>query len=284
VGDAAGFFDPFTGEGIYRALVGAEIGSSVVHAALARGDTSRRSLKAYDHRRTREFRRKEIVTAIVQLFVQYPSLMKYALPRLAERSIPADTLGSVLGDVADAKSFLNPPMLWSALRPWPSNPAMLRTHNSTVIKAPLDVVFHLARGTDRWPQILRHYRAVHFLGPPDPRECRAFMAARHHGIPVSWTSIQTVDESGKRVLYRHIGGITRGMQVEWRVEHAGEGILVTITHELPSPQGLLRFPPARLITGFVFVRGIADRTLKGIKQEAEKQAALVRRWGAPSSW
>lgn len=113
VGDAASFFDPFTGEGIYRALRGAELVSEVATAALEMGA----SLAAYDQLRASAFRRKEAVTALVQLFVQYPRLMEYAAARLAGRRNPRDTLGLVLGDVVDAREFLRPRMLWSALHP-----------------------------------------------------------------------------------------------------------------------------------------------------------------------
>ena len=47
VGDAAGFFDPFTGEGIYRALHGAELLSEVGHDALVRNDVSAARLARY---------------------------------------------------------------------------------------------------------------------------------------------------------------------------------------------------------------------------------------------
>jgi geranylgeranyl reductase family protein len=117
VGDAAGFFDPFTGEGIYRALRGAELIAEVGHDALLRQDVSAESLARYDSLRSRAFRRKHAVTALVQLFVQFPALMEYALPRLARRPGSLQALGSVLGDCQDAETFLNVPTVWSALRP-----------------------------------------------------------------------------------------------------------------------------------------------------------------------
>ncbi|HEY8309790.1 MAG TPA: NAD(P)/FAD-dependent oxidoreductase, partial [Gemmatimonadaceae bacterium] len=117
VGDAAGFFDPFTGEGIYRALRGAELLCEVGHDALLRDDVSAARLARYDTLRSREFTRKLAVTSLVQLFVQFPLLMEYALPRLTRRTQALEALGSVLGDCSDAREFLNLPTLWSALRP-----------------------------------------------------------------------------------------------------------------------------------------------------------------------
>lgn len=117
VGDAASFFDPFTGEGIYRALHGAEIAADVGHQALISGDVSATVLSEYGLKRRQAFRRKEMVTALVQLFVHYPRLMEYALPRLSHRSEPIQALSLVLGDMVEAGQFLNARMLWSTLRP-----------------------------------------------------------------------------------------------------------------------------------------------------------------------
>ncbi len=117
VGDAAGFFDPFTGEGIYRALRGAELVSEVGRDALVRDDVSAARLARYDVLRSHAFTRKLAVTSLVQLFVQFPILMEYALPRLTARPQELQALGSVLGDCRDARAFLNFPTIWSALRP-----------------------------------------------------------------------------------------------------------------------------------------------------------------------
>lgn len=47
VGAAAGFYDPFTGEGLFTALSSAELLVEVAHEALAGGDVSARALGAY---------------------------------------------------------------------------------------------------------------------------------------------------------------------------------------------------------------------------------------------
>lgn len=117
VGDAAGFFDPFTGEGIYRALRGAEMAAAVCHQALSLGDAGSQVLETYDQMRRHDFTWKHRTTSLVQLFVQFPALMEYALPRLAARSLPGDRLSMVLGDVMEARQFLTPATLWAALKP-----------------------------------------------------------------------------------------------------------------------------------------------------------------------
>lgn len=116
VGDAAGFFDPFTGEGIYRALAGAELAAETGAAALAKGDVSASALRPYGDLRKTAFGWKSRLTELVQLFVQRPALMEYALPRLASRPEPRQKLANALGDVIEARQFLNASTMASALR------------------------------------------------------------------------------------------------------------------------------------------------------------------------
>jgi flavin-dependent dehydrogenase len=99
VGDAAGFFDPFTGEGIYRALRGAELLT--------------RSPATYARARHAAFRSKELLVALIQVFVQTPWLMNLAVARLRERPTVARELGAALGDVQAARLEL----VWQLLGP-----------------------------------------------------------------------------------------------------------------------------------------------------------------------
>lgn len=116
VGDAVGFFDPFTGEGIYRALAGGEIAARAAVAALTHGQRAA-DIAAYHSSRRNAFACKERVTALVQAFVRFPLLLDYALPRLDARVAAGDLLASVLGDLVDPSSFLRPGPLWEVLRP-----------------------------------------------------------------------------------------------------------------------------------------------------------------------
>jgi flavin-dependent dehydrogenase len=115
-GDAAGFFDPFTGEGIYRALRCAELIDRLM-AENGRPDIGPHQVARYEEMRASAFRGKEAVTALVQLFVSRPALLEYALPRLAIRPAAHLPLSAVLGDIAPAGHFLNPRALWAALMP-----------------------------------------------------------------------------------------------------------------------------------------------------------------------
>ncbi|HUS15143.1 MAG TPA: NAD(P)/FAD-dependent oxidoreductase [Chloroflexia bacterium] len=117
IGDAAGFFDPFTGEGVYKALRGAELAVPVLLAALARGDFSGQALAPYRAARRRAFFAKDVVCRLVQAFVQVPTGLDYVAPRLARRPEQLRVMAGVLGDLTDARCALTPGYLWGLLRP-----------------------------------------------------------------------------------------------------------------------------------------------------------------------
>ena len=117
VGDAASFLDPFTGEGIYEALKGAQLAAPVIDAALASGICDADALDPYRLARRRVFTAKRQVCWIVQGFVNAPPLMNYVTPRLAEREELGRILSGVLGDFRPAAHALSPLFLARLLRP-----------------------------------------------------------------------------------------------------------------------------------------------------------------------
>jgi flavin-dependent dehydrogenase len=117
VGDAASFLDPFTGEGIYEALMGAHLAAPVASAALSSGDTSARALAGYRMARRRTFTAKRQVCWIVQGFISAPPLMNYVTDRLARREDLGLTLSGVLGNFRPATQALSPVFLVKLLRP-----------------------------------------------------------------------------------------------------------------------------------------------------------------------
>ena len=108
VGDAAGFFDPFTGEGVYKAIRGGELAAEVGAGALEVNDLSARRLSVYGRLRRKEFAAKDVVCRMVQGFVGVPAAMNYVSVRLAARQQPLETLTGVLGDYADPGRPLHP--------------------------------------------------------------------------------------------------------------------------------------------------------------------------------
>ena len=109
VGDAADFFDPFTGEGIYAALRGGELLAPCIIQSLGAADARRANaaLAAYDRARRREFGGKWIVEWIIGAVVASPRLMNRAARVLAARKDMADLLVGVTGDFVPARAVLN---------------------------------------------------------------------------------------------------------------------------------------------------------------------------------
>jgi menaquinone-9 beta-reductase len=107
VGDAAGFLDGITGEGMSIALRSAEIAAEVGSAALRGGGPSRLALQPYARRRARLVRDVELLGKIVLFGVRSRALTELALrllssrPELFDRLLAVETghatLLSVLG-------------------------------------------------------------------------------------------------------------------------------------------------------------------------------------------
>jgi len=115
VGDAADFFDPFTGEGIYSALRGGEMLASAVLDAL--GASTERgaddALAAYDRARRKEFAGKWIVEKAIGAVVGTVPLINRAAKSLSARKDLADLLIGVTGDFVPAREVIRLRYLWS---------------------------------------------------------------------------------------------------------------------------------------------------------------------------
>lgn len=104
VGDAAGFYDPFTGEGVTLALRSAELAADTLDAALRAGDPSR--LEAYASRRRDATRGKFRFNRMLQQIVGRPWLANLVARRLTERPALANRLVGIAGDFVPARSVL----------------------------------------------------------------------------------------------------------------------------------------------------------------------------------
>lgn len=107
VGDAAGFFDPFTGQGIYLALHSAALAAPVVHRALCQSDVATRHLRAYCIAHRQAFADKYRLSALIQLGLRVPWLANHIIDRLARRPDLADTMVGVAGDVLSPRAVLS---------------------------------------------------------------------------------------------------------------------------------------------------------------------------------
>jgi len=93
----------------------------------------------------------------------------------------------------------------------------MRTVDRIRVHAPFARVFAAASSVTRWPAILPHYRWVRMLqgGLVEMAAWRPFGPFIKY--PTWWVSEMTVDRPAGEIRYRHVRGITRDMQVVWRL-------------------------------------------------------------------
>lgn len=170
-----------------------------------------------------------------------------------------------------------------------------QTANEIVIRGDPDRIYGLAAAVEEWPTFLPHYRWVRVYGREGNRRT-VEMAAWRSGIPIRWLSHQWLWPEERRITFQHIGGLSRGMRVEWRIEKASgvrrEALVggsrsessaltphtsrltpplvrVTITHELWLELPVVRTRAGQWVVGELFVKAVAGRTLACLKQRVE---------------
>lgn len=104
VGDASDFFDPFTGEGMYSALLGAEALANHVPRALGSGHNN--ALQEYDRWRQSELSAKWRVEWLIAIAVAQPWWMERAARAFARRPDLGHLLVGVTGDFVPAREVL----------------------------------------------------------------------------------------------------------------------------------------------------------------------------------
>ena len=112
VGDAADFFDPFTGDGICAALRGAEMLAAEIPGALELpGPVGSARLAGYRVARRRHFVGKWAIERLIGFGMWAPRLFDRAVARLGQRPAMADTLIGATGEYVPARQVLNPAFL-----------------------------------------------------------------------------------------------------------------------------------------------------------------------------
>jgi menaquinone-9 beta-reductase len=109
VGDAADFFDPFTGDGIYSALRGAELVAETALPALAQpGTLTTERLSGYRRLRRRAFAGKWLLERMIGYAMYFPRLFERGVAHLGRRDPMAHTLVGAAGGFVPAREVLNP--------------------------------------------------------------------------------------------------------------------------------------------------------------------------------
>ena len=157
----------------------------------------------------------------------------------------------------------------------------MRTVDRLQMRASPESVFQAAMNVEQWPVILSHYRWVRLLERTGERATVEMAAWRPFGplrYPTWWVSEMWVDRPKRSIHYRHVRGITAGMDVVWQIEPSGPDSDVSIVHDWGGPNWpLVGSIAARRVIGPVFVHGIASRTLAGIARYVENGGTAVRR-------
>lgn len=148
------------------------------------------------------------------------------------------------------------------------------------VRAPRDEMFRIACDVLKWPDHLPHYRFVKFRQRSrDGGGLVEMSANRPFGGPLDWPtwwlSEMSVDETIPNIRFKHVQGITTGMEVEWQFLLRGDPDVthVRIVHAWDGPWWPLIGKVAALaVIGPVFIHGIASRTLAGLARAAEQRS------------
>jgi ribosome-associated toxin RatA of RatAB toxin-antitoxin module len=164
----------------------------------------------------------------------------------------------------------------------------METVDQQLVRCSVRLIFDLARNVEEWPAYLTHYRFVRFRERArDGGGLVEMSANRPFGLvnwPTWWLSEMSVDERTPAVRFRHVGGVTRGMDVEWQFVRRNDFTQVRIVHVWDGPRWpLIGVIAARRVIGPVFIHGIASRTLAGLAAVAEREATRSGSTGRPGA-
>ena len=148
----------------------------------------------------------------------------------------------------------------------------MHTETGIFIESDPMTVFQLGSATERWPEILPHYRWVYVLDREGNSKLVEMAANRDFRVanwPVRWWAAQTDFPDEPRIKFTHLGGVTKGMEVEWLFASRSNGVEVTIVHDLELTWPVIGGFAANYVIGPMFVDAIAGRTLARVKELAE---------------
>lgn len=148
--------------------------------------------------------------------------------------------------------------------------------NGITIRADPFTICRFAAQVERWPEILPHYQSVTVINPRSP-DYHLRMTAWRGWLPVTWLTSFSWDPSIPVMRFRHVGGLTTGMYVEWNFHPipGSEQTSVAITHDLTPIKGMRR-QLLEYVIGPYFVDYIAGRTLKYMKAHIEADSAATQ--------
>ncbi len=111
VGDAAGFLNPFTGQGVFLALRGAADAAGAIATAFWNRTEEAATMAAYAARRQRDFAMRRRLTKLVDLLVDVPLLASRAVSRLRRHPELGATLLGALAGTGPPEGALSPALV-----------------------------------------------------------------------------------------------------------------------------------------------------------------------------
>ena len=145
----------------------------------------------------------------------------------------------------------------------------METAMSVDVRGEGERLYELASDVPRWAEFLPHYRYIRVLATNGPQRT-VVMAARRGWIPLRWTSVLELVPQERRIIFQHVGGPARGMQVEWTIEQRDGFARATIRHDLRRlAHRIVATPLGRYILAHWFIDPVAGKTLRCMRDLVE---------------
>jgi ribosome-associated toxin RatA of RatAB toxin-antitoxin module len=154
----------------------------------------------------------------------------------------------------------------------------METVDDQLVRAPLERIFRIAADVEQWPAHLPHYRFVTMRERDGHGGGLVEMSANRPFGPLNWPTwwlstmeVRSPENTDAPVIrFRHVRGITAGMDVEWSFAPDPAGTRVKILHVWNGPRWpIIGTFAATTVIGPIFIHGIASRTLAGLAHAAE---------------
>jgi menaquinone-9 beta-reductase len=117
IGDATGFYDPFTGEGVGHALYSARLAADEIVSACADGEggLTETRLARLDHHQRNAVRSRERLGVALQAIIRRPRAADAVARLLRRRQSLANLLLGIIGNLLPPRALLSPPALLNLL-------------------------------------------------------------------------------------------------------------------------------------------------------------------------
>jgi ribosome-associated toxin RatA of RatAB toxin-antitoxin module len=147
-----------------------------------------------------------------------------------------------------------------------------RTLGITIAATPAKVYACVA-ATERWPELLPHYRRVRVLAQHGSVRVVEIVAWRDV-IPFAWVAEQINDPERPAIRFRHVRGVTRGTDVQWNFAAVPGGTRVTVEQRVAAELPIVGDRFGERVVASLFLDRTARKTLTGIKRLVEGSRAL----------